>query len=146
MALIYIDFFPFPLSGKSLQKYILPIVFSSWETFGNSPLKGISFWTWSKPVSLPFWHPSDHSWGAFPHSPTPSWTLHLSSTVCSLVGLRMFYKRLFILFPSLVVQMVKNLPAMGRGTWVQSLSWEDPLEKGMATHSSILPWRIPQTI
>ena len=38
--------------------------------------------------------------------------------------------------------MVKNLPAM-RETWVQSLGWEDPLEKGMATQSSILAWRIP---
>ena len=38
--------------------------------------------------------------------------------------------------------MVKNLPAMQR-TWVQSLGWEDPLEKGMATHSSILAWGIP---
>jgi len=38
--------------------------------------------------------------------------------------------------------MVKNLPAM-RETQVQSLSLEDPLEKGMATHSSILAWRIP---
>ena len=40
--------------------------------------------------------------------------------------------------------MVKNLPAMQR-TWVQSLGWEDPLEKGMATHSSILAWGIPWT-
>ena len=38
--------------------------------------------------------------------------------------------------------MVKNLPAM-QETWVQSLGWEDPLEEGMATHSSILAWRIP---
>ena len=38
--------------------------------------------------------------------------------------------------------MVKNLPAM-RETWVGSLGWEDPLEKGMATHSNILTWRIP---
>ena len=37
--------------------------------------------------------------------------------------------------------MVKNVPAM-QETWVQSLGWEDPLEKGMATHSSILAWRI----
>ena len=43
---------------------------------------------------------------------------------------------------SLVAQMVKNLPAM-REPWVQSLGWEDPLEEGMATHSSILAWRIP---
>ena len=48
------------------------------------------------------------------------------------------------LLVSLVAQMVKNLPAMHE-TWVQSLAWEDPLEKGMATHSSILPWRIPWT-
>ena len=41
-------------------------------------------------------------------------------------------------------QTVKNLPAM-RETWVQSLGWEDPLEEGMATHSSILTWRIPWT-
>ena len=43
---------------------------------------------------------------------------------------------------SLVVPMVKNLPAMLE-TWVQSLGWEDPLEESMATHSSILAWRIP---
>ena len=43
---------------------------------------------------------------------------------------------------SLVAQMVKNLRAMWE-TCVQSLGWEDPLEEGMATHSSILAWRIP---
>ena len=43
---------------------------------------------------------------------------------------------------SLVTQLVKNPPAM-RETWVQSLGWEDSLEKGKATHSSILAWRIP---
>ena len=43
---------------------------------------------------------------------------------------------------SLLAQMVKNLPAM-QETWVQLLGQEDPLEKGMATHSSILAWRIP---
>ena len=43
---------------------------------------------------------------------------------------------------SLVAQLVKNPPAI-RETWVQSLGWEDPLEKGAATHSSILAWRIP---
>ena len=46
--------------------------------------------------------------------------------------------------PSLVAQMVKNLPAM-QETGVQALVWEDPLEEGMATHSSILAWRIPWT-
>jgi len=43
---------------------------------------------------------------------------------------------------SLVAQMVKNPPAMWE-TWVQSLDWEEPLEEGMVTHSSILAWRIP---
>ena len=43
---------------------------------------------------------------------------------------------------SLVAQMIKNLPAMWE-TWVRSLGWEDPLEEGMETHSSILAWRIP---
>ena len=46
---------------------------------------------------------------------------------------------------SLVAQLVKNPPAM-RKTWVRSLGWEDPLEKGKATHSSILAWRIPWTV
>ena len=46
---------------------------------------------------------------------------------------------------SLVVQMVRNLPAVWE-TWVQFLGWEDPLEKGMATQSSILAWRIPWTV
>ena len=41
-----------------------------------------------------------------------------------------------------VAQMVKNSPAM-QETWVRFLGWEDPLEEGMATHSSILAWRIP---
>ena len=41
-----------------------------------------------------------------------------------------------------MAQMVKNLPAM-QETQVKSLGWEDPLEKGIATHSSILAWRIP---
>ena len=43
-----------------------------------------------------------------------------------------------------MAQAVKNLPAM-RETWVWFLGWEDPLEKGMAAHSSILTWRIPYT-
>ena len=46
---------------------------------------------------------------------------------------------------SLVAQLVKNLPATWK-TWIQSLGWEDHLEKGKATHSSILTWRIPWTV
>jgi len=45
---------------------------------------------------------------------------------------------------SLVAQTVKNPPAT-QEIWVRFMGWEDPLEKGMATHSSILPWRIPWT-
>ena len=43
---------------------------------------------------------------------------------------------------SLVAQLVKNLPVM-RETWVRSLGWEDVLEECMATHSSVLSWRVP---
>ena len=46
---------------------------------------------------------------------------------------------------SLVAQLIKNLPPMWE-TWIQSLGWEDPLEKGKVTHSSILAWRIPWTV
>ena len=49
-----------------------------------------------------------------------------------------------LLWASVVAQSLKNLPA-GQETWVGSLGWEDPLEKEMATHSSILAWRIPWT-
>ena len=45
---------------------------------------------------------------------------------------------------SLVAKVVNNLPAM-QDPWVPSLGWEDALEKGMATHSSLLAWRIPWT-
>ena len=51
-------------------------------------------------------------------------------------------KRLSNQRASLVAQMLKNLPTM-QETWVQFLGWEDPLEKSMATQSSILAWRIP---
>ena len=43
-----------------------------------------------------------------------------------------------------MAQKVKNLPSMWK-SWVQALDWEDSLEKGMATHSSVLAWRIPGT-
>ena len=49
---------------------------------------------------------------------------------------------IWLYWASLMAQIVKNLPAMCE-TWVQTLGWEDPLEEGMATHSSILAWRIP---
>ena len=46
------------------------------------------------------------------------------------------------MFSPLVTQTVKDLPAMWEA-WFRSLGWEDPLEEGMATHSSIIAWRIP---
>ena len=49
-----------------------------------------------------------------------------------------------LVWASLVAQMVKNLTKM-QETWIQSLGWEDHLEKGIATHSSILAWRITWT-
>ena len=52
---------------------------------------------------------------------------------------------LYLHMASLVAQLVKNPPAM-RETWARSLGWEDPLEKGKATHSSILARRIPWTV
>ena len=54
-------------------------------------------------------------------------------------------KKSVILPTSLVAQMVKSLSAM-QETWVQSLGWEDPLEKEMANHSSTLAWKIPWTV
>ena len=53
----------------------------------------------------------------------------------------MFLKKFIVDNRSLVAQTVKNLPVM-QETWVRSLDWEDPLEEEMATHSSILAWRI----
>ena len=66
---------------------------------------------------------------------------HVSSWGCRIVLL----ERGGLCWASLVAELVKNPPAM-QETWVRSLGWEDPLEKGKATHSSILAWRIPWTI
>ena len=55
------------------------------------------------------------------------------------------YCVLYFYWSSLIAQFLKNLPAM-QENWVESLGWEDPLEKGKATHSSILAWRIPWTV
>ena len=55
-----------------------------------------------------------------------------------------FHPQLRPFWASLVAQLVKNPPAMWE-TWVSSLGWKDALEKGMATHFSILGWRIPWT-
>ena len=62
----------------------------------------------------------------------------------SLREVKLFATLTWVLWASLMAQMVKNLSAM-QETWVRSLGREDPLEKGMATHCSILVWRIPWT-
>ena len=73
-----------------------------------------------------------------------SWPRGQAASLCR----RDFYRRAFkqgaLYFVFLVGQMVKNLPAV-QGAQLQSLGREDPLEKGTATHSSILAWRIPGT-
>ena len=69
----------------------------------------------------------------------PSLTLGSGRSAREGIGYSLQYS-----WASLVAQLVKNLPAIQK-TWVRSLSWEDPLEKGKATHSSILAWRIPWT-
>ena len=79
----------------------------------------------SAPHSPP-WSPALNSKGL---ATIPAPTSCISSAYC------------FLGLP-LVAQMVENLPAV-REPWVQSLGWQDPLEAGMATHSSILAWRIP---
>ena len=56
-----------------------------------------------------------------------------------------YFSSTSLCWASLVAQLVKNMPAM-RETCVRFLSWDDPLEKGKATHSSILAWRIPWTV
>jgi len=63
---------------------------------------------------------------------------------CKYLSPEIIHILLSIIRASLVAQTVKNLPAIWE-SWVQSLGWEDPLEKGKATHSSILAWKIPWT-
>ena len=71
----------------------------------------------------------------------------LGRTPCALQQLLLIYSihSISSVWASLVAQLVKNPPAAWE-TWVPSLGWEDPLEKGTATHSSTLAWRIPWTI
>ena len=92
-------------------------------------------------VAIPFSRgssqPRDQTWAV----------QYLAPYKCSLPYVYFFFFfpiHLYHVSPSVVAQMVKNLPAM-QETQVQTLGWEKPLEKEMATHSSILEWRIPWT-
>ena len=68
---------------------------------------------------------------------------NFSISLCSYVSYH--YRLLADARASLVAQLAKDLPAM-QETWGRSLGWEDPLEMGKATYSSILAWRIPWTV
>ena len=69
---------------------------------------------------------------------------NLSNIKYLLAHLPKLYMNITQAVVSLVAQSVKNLPAV-QETWVRSMGWEDPLQKEMATHSSILAWEIPWT-
>ena len=71
-------------------------------------------------------------------------TLYIFCFFCFIIMFYFFRKKKTqkLNMASPIAQSVKNLPAM-QETWVRSLGWEDPLEKEMATHSSILSWKIP---
>ena len=88
--------------------------------------------------------PGFFRWPVFKLGSEHSWLEHGANNTkdVGLILVRVTTSLFFL--ASLVTQMVKNLPAM-QETWVRSQSWEDPLEKEMATHSSILAWRIPWT-
>ena len=87
------------------------------------------------------------------HQPSPLVTINLFSKsvslflLCKYVHLYHFFLDSIYkgIWASPVAQLAKNRSAI-QETWVQSLGWEDPLEKGTATHFSILAWRIPWTI
>ena len=82
-----------------------------------------------------------------PSTPTPKeGCMCFQRDVCLIWPQNLVYRKLGVCSwcVSLVTQMVKNLPAV-QENWVRSLGWEDPLEKGMAPHSSFLAWRIPWT-
>ena len=73
--------------------------------------------------------------------PLKNQNIHITNLLNDAFKNKIRYLPIHILGASPVAQTVKNLPTM-QGTRVQTLGWEDPLEKGMATHSSILAWRI----
>ena len=109
--------------------------------------RGSSFSTF--PPTLVFWfcfgisnHPNGHKVVTY-----CSFDLHSSHDQSCWASFLVLFSHLYIFsdnlyFGSLLAQVVKNLPAM-QETQVRSLGWEDPLKEGMATHSSILAWRIP---
>ena len=101
-----------------------------WVSWSKDCLHGAAGASSPRSGSLPYFH-SEPCMRCHGHQ----WT--------SLTG-AFWFKDLMLAWVSLVAQTVKDLPTM-QETWVSFLGWEDPLEKEMATHSSILAWRIPWT-
>ena len=95
-----------------------------------------------------FIYPSGSGWGfsgsSVVKNPSAKQETHFDLWVGKIPWTRQWHP-LQCSWTSLVAQLVKNLPAM-RETWVRPLDWEDPLEKGKATHSSMLAWRIPRIV
>ena len=136
-----------PRSGRSAGKGIgYPFQYSGLENSMGCTVHGIAkSWTWLSEFHFHF------IWG-FPHSSVgkesacnagdSGWIPGLGKSAGGGVGYPLQEAHSWA---SLVAQLVTNLPAM-QETWVLSLGWEVPLEKGKATHSNILAWRIPWTV
>ena len=78
-------------------------------------------------------NPNKNAKYSFPIANHKTLLIHFSKMICSKV------------IKTMPTQLVKNLPTMQK-TWVRSLGWGDPTEKGKATHSSVLAWRTPWTV
>ena len=137
-----------PTISSSVALLLLPSIFPSIRVFSDESAPHIR---WSKYCSFSFSNspPSEYSGlisfridglDLLAVQRTLKSLLHPHSSKASILWCSAF----FILRASLVAQRLKRLPAM-RETWVQSLGRGYPLEKEMATHSSILAWRIPRT-
>ena len=118
--------------SPALQEHSLPL--SHW---GGLPLS-----LWLSPLTAPTPWMSLTPWGL--HHPLPAAFLWKRQPLELCQGKNSSVWCLPSSRASPVAQMVKNLPAL-QETWVRSLGWEEPLEKEMVTHSSILAWKIPWT-
>ena len=103
----------------------------------------VALWTAAHQASLSMGFSWQEHWSGLP-CPPPGDIPNPGVEPASPVSPALHADTLPLYEASLVAQMVKNPPAMWE-TWVRSLGWEDPLEKGKATLSSILAWKIPRT-
>ena len=136
-----------PLSmGFSSQEYWSGLQFPSPGGLSNPGVEpGVSctaggFFTTESPVHMGFPDSSVGEESAYSQCRRPGLIPGSGRSAGEGIGYPLQYS-----WASLLDQLVKNLPAM-QETWVQSLGWEDHLEKGKATQSSILAWRIPCTV